>query len=56
MVFTAKKATVQAAKNQPEIAGSAMKATVQNKSNKKPESQRPARGLNICVMMNLFMC
>ncbi|MPN27204.1 hypothetical protein SDC9_174631 [bioreactor metagenome] len=38
------KATVDAAKNQPEIAGSATKATVQNINTEIPSNQRPAKG------------
>ncbi len=47
--------TLQTAINHPEIAGRAIKATVQNNNRENPESHRPAKGFNMWLKINLLM-
>jgi hypothetical protein len=53
IAFAVMKAKLQEARNQPEMAGRAMKETVQTRSREIPFSHLPDRGLMICLKTNL---
>jgi hypothetical protein len=53
MAFAVINAKLQAARNQPEMAGRAMKETVQTSSREIPFSHLPDKGFMICLKTNL---